>query len=75
MENEVLLYSEFTLLSNIGAVFAEQIVVLLYSEFTLLSNLVCRLFCLVYVLLYSEFTLLSNMAFEDWRLNNRFTVF
>ena len=36
--NIVLLYSEFTLLSNYGGSFATPVAVLLYSEFTLLSN-------------------------------------
>ena len=39
MENEVLLYSEFTLLSNHRQFFGGHEIVLLYSEFTLLSNL------------------------------------
>ena len=56
----VLLYSEFTLLSNAPSSLQPHQSVLLYSEFTLLSNKRRCSGCWYTVLLYSEFTLLSN---------------
>ena len=60
MPRWVLLYSEFTLLSNFVPGDFHVGFVLLYSEFTLLSNLYTGFKVAAGVLLYSEFTLLSN---------------
>ena len=71
----VLLYSEFTLLSNTVAGLAWGGWVLLYSEFTLLSNHWKHRWPVAKVLLYSEFILLSNVSPCYYNSVDRFTVF
>ena len=71
----VLLYSEFTLLSNTSLRTILNNFVLLYSEFTLLSNRYLYFLIILKVLLYSEFTLLSNRQFINRGICKCFTVF
>ena len=72
---QVLLYSEFTLLSNLFMPVRIACTVLLYSEFTLLSNIRQYQNHWSRVLLYSEFTLLSNHQHCTAKILYGFTVF